>query len=81
MTYAAVLTQVQPDPEAAPRLVCAVEIAKRFDAGLIGVGAEMFPAMAFDGGYYSLEADWATVMRETIEARLKAARELFCDAV
>ncbi len=77
MTYAAVLTHVQADPEAAPRLACAVAVAKRFNAALIGVAAEMIPPLAFDSGYYSAQADWVTVMRETIDSRLKTARESF----
>lgn len=77
MTYAAVLTHVQADPEAAPRLSCAVEIARRFNAALIGVAAEMIPPLAFDSGYYSVEADWVTAMRDLIEARLKTARGTF----
>jgi len=77
MTYAAVLTHVQPDPEATPRLDCAVAIARRFNAALIGIAAEMIPPLAFDSGYYSAEADWMGAMRETIEGRLKSARAMF----
>jgi nucleotide-binding universal stress UspA family protein len=77
MTYAAVMTHVQADPEAAPRLTRAVEIAKRFDATMLGVAAEMIPPLAFDGGFYSLEADWMTAMRETTEERLRQARRSF----
>lgn len=77
MTYAAIMTHVQADPSAAPRLACAVDIAKRFDAAIIGIGAEMIPPLAFDGGFYSLEADWQTAMREVVEDRLKAARKEF----
>jgi nucleotide-binding universal stress UspA family protein len=77
MTYAAVLTHVQADPEAAPRLRCAVDIATRFNAALIGVAAEMIPPLAFDSGYYSAESDWVTAMRDIIDARLKTARRSF----
>ena len=80
MTYAAVLTHVQADAAAAPRLKCAADIAQRFGAALIGVGAEMIPPLAFDGGFYSLEADWATAMRQSIEDRLKIARKSFREA-
>lgn len=80
MSYAAVITHVQADPEASPRLACAVEIARRFDAALIGVAAEMIPPLAFDGGYYSVEADWVTAMRDTIEGRLKTASSAFSSA-
>ena len=77
MSYTAVITHVRPDAEAAPRLACAVDMARRFDADLIGVAAEMIPPLAFDNGYYSLEGDWVTAMRETIETRLKEARRAF----
>jgi nucleotide-binding universal stress UspA family protein len=77
MTYAAVITHVQADPEARPRLACAVETARRFDADLIGVAAEMIPPLAADSGYYSVEGDWVTAMREMIETRLKQAGEVF----
>jgi nucleotide-binding universal stress UspA family protein len=80
MTYAAVLVHVQPDSDAAPRLACALDVAERFGAAVIGVGAEMIPPLAFDGGFYSLEADWATAMREAIDERLKLARKQFADA-
>jgi len=80
MSYAAVMTHVQADAEAAPRLACAVEIAERFGAALRGVAAEMVPPLALDGGFYSLEADWTNAMRETIEGRLKQARAQFREA-
>ena len=38
MTYAAILTHVQADPERAPRLACAIAIARRFGAEIHGVG-------------------------------------------
>jgi len=81
MSYSALITHVQPDSEAAPRLACAVATARRFDAALIGVAAEMIPPLAFDGGFYSLEADWVTAMRQSIDDRLAQARETFCTAV
>jgi len=77
MTYAAVITHVQADPDAQPRLACAVDMARRFNAHLIGVAAEMIPPLAFDSGYYSVEGDWVTAMRALIETRLKEARKAF----
>lgn len=77
MSYAAVLTHVQADPEAAPRLACAVSMAVRFDAALLGVAAEMVPPLACDGGFYSLEAEWMIAMRASVEDRMRAARKAF----
>jgi nucleotide-binding universal stress UspA family protein len=80
MTYCALITHVQADAEAQPRLACAVDIARRFDAALIGVGAEMIQPLAFDYGYASLEGEWITAMRASIEERLKIARKRFHEA-
>jgi nucleotide-binding universal stress UspA family protein len=77
MTYAAIMTHVRPEPGAAPRLVCAKAIAARFGARLIGVGAEMIPPLAFDNGFYSVDAEWVTAMRESIEGQFKVCRDIF----
>ena len=77
MSYAAIITHVQADAEAAPRLACAVDTARRFDAALIGVAAEMIPPLAFDSGYYSVEAEWVAAMRESIDNRIKLAAGAF----
>jgi nucleotide-binding universal stress UspA family protein len=77
MTYSSVMTHVQPEPEAAPRLACAVDIAKRFGARLIGVGAEMIPPLAFDNGLYAADAEWAVAMRKSIQDQLRTAKEAF----
>ncbi len=77
MTYSSVMTHVQPEPEAAPRLVCAVDLATRFGARLIGVGAEMIPPLAFDSGYSSVDAEWVVAMRNSIEDQLRVAKAAF----
>jgi nucleotide-binding universal stress UspA family protein len=80
MTYAAVVTQVQCDAEASPRLACAVDTALRFNAALIGVGAEMIPPLAFDNGFYAVEAEWVAAMRQSLADRLELARQSFAQA-
>jgi len=77
MSYASLMTHVQPEPEAAPRLACAVDLAKRFGARLIGVGAEMNPPLAFDSGYALVTAEWVVAMRNTIEDQLRIAKAAF----
>jgi nucleotide-binding universal stress UspA family protein len=77
MTYSSLMTHVQSDPETAPRLACAVDLAKRFGARLIGVGAEMIPPLAFDSGYFSADTEWVIAMRKSIEDQLAAARKTF----
>lgn len=79
MTYSAVITQVQCDPDAAGRLACAVELAQRFDATLIGLGAEMIPGIA-DTGLSGIATGWVVDVRESIEARLKLAEHAFTAA-
>jgi len=80
MSYAAIITHVQADPDAAPRLVCAVDMADRFSAAIIGVGVEMLPPLAFDSGYYGVQTDWTSVMADVVDERLKAARNSFTTA-
>jgi nucleotide-binding universal stress UspA family protein len=76
-TFSTLMTQVQSEPATAPRLACAVDLAKRFHARLVGVGVEMIPPLAFDNGYYSVDADWVVAMRGTIEDQLRAAEKTF----
>jgi nucleotide-binding universal stress UspA family protein len=80
MTYASIITQVQCDAEASPRLACAVDTALRFNAALIGVGAEMIPPLAFDSGFYAIEAQWVSAMRQSLDERLKLAQRSFTEA-
>jgi nucleotide-binding universal stress UspA family protein len=77
MTFSSLMTHVQPEPEAAPRLACAVDLAKRFSARLIGVGAEMIPPLALDNDYYAVDAEWAVAMRKSIEDQLSVAKDAF----
>jgi nucleotide-binding universal stress UspA family protein len=71
------MTHVRPEPEAAPRLACAVDLARRFAARLIGVGVEMIPPLAFDSGYSQVDAEWVLAMRKSIEDQLAGARTAF----
>lgn len=77
MGYAAVITHVQSDEQTAGRLACAVEVARRFNAALIGLAVEMIPPLTFDADGYSVEPDWVTAMREVIEDRTQRAHERF----
>lgn len=80
MTVSSIITHVQTDPQAENRLAAAVALAARWKARLIGVGAEMIPPLAFDNGYYSVDAEWVTAMRESIEAQLVKAKAVFTAA-
>jgi len=76
-TFSTLMTHVQSEPAAAPRLASAADLAKRVRARLVGVGAEMIPPLAFDNGYYSVDADWVIALRGTVEDQLRAARTAF----
>ena len=77
MSYSAVITQVQAGAEAAPRLACAKTLAARFGARLIGLGVEMIPPLAFDNGFYAVDAEWSIAMRQGIDDQLDLAHEVF----
>jgi len=77
MGYAAILVHVQTHKEAKGRLDCACALARSFNATLIGVGAEMFPFLAPDYGYYAMQGEWFGLMRKTAEDNMAKARELF----
>lgn len=51
MSYATLLVHVEADAAADSRLALAVDLANRFDARLIGVGAELYriPSVGYDG--------------------------------
>jgi nucleotide-binding universal stress UspA family protein len=77
MTFTAIMTHVQAEIDAAPRLACARSLAERFKARLIGVGAEMIPPLAFDSGYGFVDGEWAVAMGQSIDAELARARTAF----
>ena len=77
MSYTAVMTHVQPDPERAPRLACAIAIARRFGAEIHGVAAQLVPPSVFASGYSGVDADWGAALNVSIDARMKTAREVF----
>lgn len=77
MSYATIMLHVRPGPEGAPHLAAAVDLARRFEATLIGVGAEMFPPVVYDTGYAYVEGEIYVALRETIEKNLEAAHAAF----
>ncbi|HEY1930213.1 MAG TPA: universal stress protein [Caulobacteraceae bacterium] len=73
--YAAVLTHVQRD--APERLACARDLARRFGAALIGLGAEAIPPIAAGPATGVVQAQWFTACNEAAEENLRVAREMF----
>ena len=80
MSFAAILTHVEVDPVAEPRLKLAADLANQFGAALIGVAAEVFetPSIAATMGY----VDGETLVAEAhaVEEDLQLAEKRF-DAV
>ena len=77
MGYAAILVHVQTNKEAKLRLDCACALAEAFDAALIGVGAEVFPLLAPDYGYYAMQGEWYALMHKAVDENLARARAVF----
>lgn len=79
MTYVSLLVPVEADPAADSRLALAVSLANRFQARLIGVGAEMWrpPVLTdpFDGG--NGVGDLIAAGGAQLEADLNAAERRF----
>ena len=77
MSYSAILTHVEVDPAAEPRLKLAADLANQFGAALIGIGAEIFetPTIASSMGY----VDGGTLVAEAqaVEDDLRRAETLF----
>jgi nucleotide-binding universal stress UspA family protein len=77
MTYAAIVAHVQATPQSEAVLRCARELAVRFDAELVGVGAQGVPPIP-DSDPTGVAANvWATQYRDSIEDMLKEAGRVF----
>ncbi len=76
MAYKSVLVHVGPDPTCGSGLGAAEQIARRFDAALIGVAAEALdpPATGFEDGLL------LQTLREQVEADLEKAGQRFREA-
>ncbi len=77
MSYKTILVHSEANPATAPRLDVSAALAARFDATLIGLGAEMLDWVGVSDPYGIMAADWITVMRDQMELDFKAAEELF----
>jgi nucleotide-binding universal stress UspA family protein len=75
-----ILVQAQAGKSAAPRLGSAVSLAKRLDATLFGLAAEMIPPLGSADPTGMLESAWYLEMREQVQRNLELARETFQDA-
>ena len=77
MVITSILTHTDCSAEPPAHLQCAVDLARRFQAVLIGLGAEAIPAKVVGRVGEVIARDMITVLLETIDEDLKEARALF----
>ena len=77
MAFKSVLTHAEPVPAAAPRLATAASLARKWDAVLVGVGAESFDWAGVSDPYGVSAGQWLAVVVEQIQADLVAAEKAF----
>lgn len=78
--WRSILVHVQPERTAAPRLAVACDLARKLDATLIGVGAEMLRPMAASDPYGVAGGGFTAALMEVIEANLAEAGTAFATA-
>jgi len=71
------LVHVEPGKSAQPRLEAAVSLARKCDALLIGLGAELVEPVTFADPYGSWDAQVLTAMREQVQENLVHAEQAF----
>jgi nucleotide-binding universal stress UspA family protein len=75
----AILVHVELSAAAQPRLETAVHLARRLDATLIGVGAEMMSAVGIGDPLGVLGSDWVVELEGLVQDNLKRAEARFRD--
>ena len=70
-----ILVHVESTTEAAPRLRVAVDLARMFDATLLGMGVEML--QTYSDPYGLLGGEWVVPLQDLVEDDLKRAEETF----
>jgi nucleotide-binding universal stress UspA family protein len=72
-----ILLHVEPDPQAEPRVHAAADLARRLDAVLIGVGAEMIQSLGVTDPFGVLGAEWVVELQRLVVDNLKRAEASF----
>jgi nucleotide-binding universal stress UspA family protein len=78
--WRSILTHVQPQAEARPRLAVAAELARKLDATLIGVGSEMLQPIGASDPFGMLGGEFIAAMLEVIQSNLASAEAHFHEA-
>lgn len=72
-----ILVHVEPTVEAQPRLHAAVALARKFDATLIGVGAEMVQVLGLADPYGMADTGWLVELQKLVADNLRSAEATF----
>src|ERR1700741_5517928 len=72
-----ILTHVTADAHAAPRLASAVALARKLDATLFGLAAEMIPPLGVLDPTGLVQGEWYVEMSSQVQRNLELARERF----
>jgi nucleotide-binding universal stress UspA family protein len=74
-TLKSILVHVEPAPAASPRLQAAVDLARMFDATLLGIGVEML--QTYSDPYGMLGGEFVVQLQSLIDDNLKRAEATF----
>jgi nucleotide-binding universal stress UspA family protein len=77
IAFRTLLVHVQPEASAEPRLAAAVALARRLNAHLTGVGAEMLQPVAFTDPHGVIQGEWLVETRKILEENLDKAEAKF----
>ncbi len=79
MSFAAILTHVQAEAAAEPRLRLAADLANQFGATLIGIAAEIFEPPTVTGAMGYVDGETLVAEAKAVEDDLRRAQALFED--
>ena len=71
------LVHVEPGVDAQPRLAAAADLARKLDATLIGVGAEMIQSLGVADPFGVLGSAWVVELQQLVVDNLKHAEAVF----
>ena len=72
-----ILVHVESTAEAQPRLHAAVGLARKLDATLIGVGAEMVQVLGLADSYGATDSGWVVELQKLVADNLRSAEATF----
>ena len=77
LTWRSILVHAEPGKGSAPRIETAVSLARRCDALLIGLGAELIEPVTFADPYGGFDGQVLVALREQVQANLALAESAF----